>query len=61
MGRWVPTLEYALKEAVAEERETWRNEIEPYLIAAADGSMSRNNSEQLAAELLEWIKRRAGL
>jgi len=30
-------------------------EIKSYLIAAADGSMSRNNSEQLAAELLDKI------
>ena len=30
-------------------------EIRNYLVAAADGSMSRNNSEQLASELLERI------
>jgi len=30
-------------------------EIRAYLVAAEDGSMSRNNSEQLAAELLERI------
>jgi len=28
------------------------NEVRGYLVAAADGSMSRNNSEQLASELL---------
>ena len=31
-------------------------EIRSYLVAAADGSMSRNNSEALAAELLEKMK-----
>jgi len=31
-------------------------EIYGYLTAAADGSMSRNNSEQLASELLEKFK-----
>lgn len=30
-------------------------EVRGYLIAAADGSMSRNNSEQLASELLAQI------
>jgi len=30
-------------------------EIKEYLIAASDGSMSRNNSEQLAAELLDKL------
>ena len=30
-------------------------EIRGYLVAASDGSMSRNNSEQLAAELLKMI------
>jgi hypothetical protein len=28
-------------------------EIRGYLVASADGSMSRNNSEQLASELLD--------
>jgi hypothetical protein len=32
------------------------SEIKEYLIAASDGSMSRNNSEALAAELLEKLK-----
>ncbi len=31
-------------------------EIESYLVAAADGSMSRNNSEALAAELLAVVR-----
>ena len=44
-----------LDAAIAEEREAWSSEIRPYLIAASDSSMSRNNSEQLADELLEWI------
>lgn len=39
---------------LAAERERW-NGVEQYLIAAADGSMSRNNSEQLASELLQQI------
>ena len=43
--------------AVAAERERWRAEIEPFLTAAADGSMSRNNSEALAEELLEWMRK----
>ena len=32
-------------------------EIREYLIAAEDGSMSRNNSEALAGELLEKLTR----
>lgn len=32
------------------------SEIEQYLHAASDGSMSRNNSEQLASELLDRIR-----
>lgn len=31
----------------------WLDEVRQYLTAAADSSMSRNNSEQLAYELLE--------
>lgn len=38
----------------AKERERW-SEVEQYLVAAAAGSMSRNNSEQIASELLEQI------
>lgn len=30
-------------------------EVKPYLVAAEDGSMSRNNSEALAGELLEML------
>ena len=40
--------------AEAKERERW-SEVEQYLVAAAAGSMSRNNSEQIASELLEQI------
>ena len=40
--------------AEAKERERW-SEVERYLVAAAAGSMSRNNSEQIASELLEQI------
>lgn len=40
---------------VAQERERWEG-VEQYLVAAADGSMSRNNSETLAAELLAQIR-----
>lgn len=32
------------------------DDVENYLVAAADGSMSRNNSEALAAELLEQVR-----
>jgi hypothetical protein len=49
---------YALaevKHAVAVERERWAG-VKEYLTAAADGSMSRNNSEVLAAELLAQIR-----
>lgn len=40
---------------VAQEAATLLQEIRAYLVAAADGSMSRNNSEQLADELLRQI------
>ena len=43
-------------EQVAAERERWRAEIEPFLVAAAAGTMSRNNSENLADELLTWLR-----
>jgi hypothetical protein len=39
----------------AKEREKW-SEVEAYLIAASEGSMSRNNSEALANELLIAIR-----
>jgi hypothetical protein len=42
---------------VAKERENW-SEVEAYLIAASEGSMSRNNSEALANELLTAIRER---
>jgi len=40
---------------VAKEAADLLREVHGYLTAAADGSMSRNNSEQLASELLEAI------
>lgn len=40
----------------ADERERWID-VKNYLIAARDGSMSRNNSETLAGELLEQLER----
>ena len=40
---------------VAQEASVLLQEIRGYLVAAADGSMSRNNSEQLAIELLRQI------
>jgi hypothetical protein len=40
---------------VAEEAASLLQEIREYLVAAADGSMSRNNSQQLASELLQQI------
>jgi len=43
-------------EAQAAEIERWAG-VEEYLAAAADGSMSRNNSENLAAELLAQIRK----
>ena len=51
-------LAIAAQENGADEvREKWRAELVPYLTASADGSMSRNNSMNLAAELLDWIKK----
>ena len=38
---------------VAREVVALLREVRGYLIAAAEGSMSRNNSEQLASELLQ--------
>lgn len=46
----------AYEAGVAAERARW-NDVEPYLVAAADGSMSRNNSETLATDLLEQIRK----
>lgn len=43
--------------ATAKEREKW-SEVKEYLIASRDGSMSRNNSEALASELLDAIQAR---
>jgi hypothetical protein len=39
----------------AQEAAALLQEIRAYLVATADGSMSRNNSEQLASELLQQI------
>jgi hypothetical protein len=49
-------IEFA-KLVAAKEREKW-SEVEAYLIAASEGSMSRNNSEALAGELLIAIRAR---
>ena len=40
---------------VAQEAADLLAEIRGYLVASSDGSMSRNNSEQIASELLEQI------
>lgn len=50
------TVQFAL-ECLADlvDCSSLRDEIRCYLVAAADGSMSRNNSEQLASELLERL------
>ena len=40
---------------IAAERKRWED-VKNYLIAARDGSMSRNNSEALAAALLEQLE-----
>jgi hypothetical protein len=50
-------LEIFAKLVAAKEREKW-SEVEAYLIAASEGSMSRNNSEALANELLTAIRAR---
>lgn len=39
-----------------EDHKKFLEEVRCYLVAAADGSMSRNNSENLAEELLESLK-----
>ena len=53
----LPKLETFTKLVAAKEREKW-SEVEAYLIAASEGSMSRNNSEALANELLTAIRAR---
>jgi hypothetical protein len=50
-------LDELLNKIRAHEREKW-SEVEAYLIAASEGSMSRNNSEALAGELLTAIRAR---
>jgi hypothetical protein len=50
-------LQMFAKLVAAKEREKW-SEVEAYLIAASEGSMSRNNSETLAGELLIAIRAR---
>ena len=50
-------LEHCAKLVAAKEREKWSG-VEAYLIAASEGSMSRNNSEALAGELLTAIRAR---
>ncbi len=40
---------------VAKEAADLLSEIQGYLIAASDGTMSRNNSENLAGELLDKL------
>jgi hypothetical protein len=50
-------LEIFAKLVADKEREKW-SEVEAYLIAASEGSMSRNNSEALAGELLTAIRAR---
>ena len=51
------SLEVFANLVAAKEREKW-SEVEAYLIAASEGSMSRNNSEALAGELLTAIRAR---
>jgi len=53
----IPIIEAFTKLVAAKEREKW-SEVEAYLIAASEGSMSRNNSEALAGELLIAIRAR---
>ena len=50
-------IQNSIAEATLNERKKW-SEVEAYLIAASDGSMSRNNSEALAGELLIAIRAR---
>jgi hypothetical protein len=49
--------EIAWANGAYKEREKWSG-VEAYLIAASEGSMSRNNSEALAGELLTAIRAR---
>jgi hypothetical protein len=50
---WLDTEEEAIE--AWNEEPALLQDIRGYLVAAADGSMSRNNSEQLASELLQQI------
>ena len=54
---WAIYFEAFAKLVAAKEREKWSG-VEAYLIAASEGSMSRNNSEALAGELLTAIRAR---
>lgn len=53
-----PLLGFRLRDKLAREAQdrVLRADIEGYLTAAAEGSMSRNNSENLAGELLEKLR-----
>jgi len=49
-------MEKAYDAGVKAERERWlKTDIVPYLTAASESSMSRNNSENLASEILQYI------
>ena len=49
-------MEKAYNAGAKAERERWlKMDIIPYLTAASKSSMSRNNSENLAAEILQHI------
>lgn len=54
---WQKATEEFAALVAAKEREKW-SEVKAYLIAASEGSMSRNNSEALAGELLIAIRAR---
>ncbi len=45
-----------VRAAVAAERERW-SDIEQFLVACEDDSMSRNNRQSLANELLQQIRK----
>jgi hypothetical protein len=57
LWNYTDAFETFYKLVAAKEREKW-SEVETYLVAASEGTMSRNNSESLASELLTAIRAR---
>ena len=54
----MPSFRYSLEDdQLRDDAARILIEVKGYLIAAADGSMSRNNSENLAGELLAMLEK----